>query len=198
MEFRRRTRQRLACGPSVSGRLNLNPLACPSPKASRRQVVDLSALIRRQSQLDAHPPAQPVPAPPGPLRLPAPPRPREPRLAPAARRLQEDAQAAKATSGRPALLGCPIRLWAEWRQDTVLRWHRRRFRDYWTKLSRRPQVGRPSTNAEIIALVRKMAAANPLWGAPRIHGELRKLGIEVAERTVSRLILSRSKTRSKA
>jgi putative transposase len=52
-------------------------------------------------------------------------------------------------------------------------------------------VGRPSMNAEIIALVRKMAAANPLWGAPRIHGELRKLGIEVAERTVSRLIPKR-------
>jgi putative transposase len=87
------------------------------------------------------------------------------------------------------------RVWAEWRQaliivtpDTVLRWHRRRFRDYWAKLSRRPQVGRPSMNPEIIALVRKMAAANPLWGAPRIHGELRKLGIEVAERTVSRLM----------
>jgi putative transposase len=65
-------------------------------------------------------------------------------------------------------------------------------------------VGRPPVNADIIALVRKMAAANPLWGAPRIHGELLKLGIEVAERTVSRLIpkrdpLSRSKTgRSKA
>jgi putative transposase len=74
----------------------------------------------------------------------------------------------------------------------VLRWHRRRFRDYWTKLSRRPQVGRPSINAEIIALVRKMAAANPLWGAPRIHGERLKLGVEVAERTVSRLIPKRS------
>jgi putative transposase len=91
------------------------------------------------------------------------------------------------------------RVWAEWRQafiivtpDTVLRWHRRRFRDYWTKLSRRPQVGRPSINAEIIALVRKMAAANPLWGAPRIHGERLKLGVEVAERTVSRLIPKRS------
>jgi hypothetical protein len=75
---------------------------------------------------------------------------------------------------------------------------------HWAKLSGRPTVGRPPVNADIIALVRKMAAANPLWGAPRIHGELLKLGIEVAERTVSRLIpkrdpLSRSKTgRSKA
>jgi hypothetical protein len=93
---------------------------------------------------------------------------------------------------------CLSRLWAEWRQaliivtpDTVLRWHRRRFRDQWAKLSRGRKVGRPSINAEIVALVRKMAAANPLWGAPRIHGELPKLRIDVAERTVSRLIPKR-------
>ena len=53
------------------------------------------------------------------------------------------------------------------------------------------QVGRPPVNAEIKALVGKMAAANPLWGAPRIHGELLKLGIHVAERTVSRLMPKR-------
>jgi hypothetical protein len=52
-------------------------------------------------------------------------------------------------------------------------------------------VGRPPINAEITALIRKMTAMNPLWGAPRIHGELRKLGIEVAERTVSRLMPKR-------
>ena len=50
--------------------------------------------------------------------------------------------------------------------DTVLRWQRRRFREHWAKLSGRPTVGRPPVNAEIIALVRKIAAANPLWGAP--------------------------------
>ena len=72
--------------------------------------------------------------------------------------------------------------------DTVLRWQRRRFREYWTTLSRRPTGGRPSLDAELTALIRKMAAANPLWGAPRIHGELLKLGIDVAERTVSRLM----------
>jgi hypothetical protein len=91
------------------------------------------------------------------------------------------------------------RLWAGWRAalvivapDTVLRWQRRRFRDYWTKLSRRPSVGRRPVSAEIKALVAKMAAANPLWGAPRIHGELLKLGIDVSERTVSRLLPTRS------
>jgi putative transposase len=75
--------------------------------------------------------------------------------------------------------------------DTVLRWQRRRFRDYWTKLSGRPTGGRPRVNAEIRALVARMAVANPLWGAPRIHGELLKLGLDVSERTVSRLILKR-------
>src|SRR5882762_3790426 len=90
------------------------------------------------------------------------------------------------------------RVWAGWRQplvivtpDTVLRWQRRRFREHWTKLSGRPTAGRPPVNAEITALVRKMAAANPLWGAPRIHAELLKLGIDVAERTVSRLLPKR-------
>jgi transposase InsO family protein len=75
--------------------------------------------------------------------------------------------------------------------DTVLRWQRRRFREYWTQLSGRSTGGRPPVNAEITALVRKMAAANPLLGAPRIHGELLKLGIDIAERTVSRLMPNR-------
>jgi transposase InsO family protein len=75
--------------------------------------------------------------------------------------------------------------------ETVLRWQRRRFREHWAKLSARPGLGRPPVNAEIIALVRRMTAANPLWGAPRIHGELLKLGMNVAERTVSRLIAKR-------
>jgi len=90
------------------------------------------------------------------------------------------------------------RVWTGWRQalvivtpDTVLRWQRRRFREYWVRLSRRPSGGRPPLNAEIVALVRKMATANPLWGAPRIHGELLKLGIDVAERTVSRVMPKR-------
>src|SRR5438093_2358202 len=90
------------------------------------------------------------------------------------------------------------RVWAGWRQplaivtpDTVLRWQRHRFREYWTKLSGRPAVGRPPVNAQIKALVTQMAAANPLWGAPRIHGELLTLGIVVAERTVSRLLPKR-------
>src|SRR5213596_454219 len=90
------------------------------------------------------------------------------------------------------------KVWAGWRRplvivtpDTILRWQRRRFREYWTKLSARPTGGRPPVHAEIKALVMRMAGANPLWGAPRIHGELLKLGLDVAERTVSRLMPKR-------
>jgi hypothetical protein len=87
------------------------------------------------------------------------------------------------------------RVWTGWRQalvivspDTVVRWQRRRFREYWTPLSVRSRGGRPPVSTELAALVRTMATANPLWGAPRIHGELLKLGIAIAERTVSRLM----------
>src|SRR5216117_1166170 len=90
------------------------------------------------------------------------------------------------------------RVWAGWRQalvivspNTVLRWQKRRFREHWTKLSGRPTRGRPQINPEITALVTRMAAANPLWGVPRIHGELLRLGIDVSERTVSRLMPKR-------
>src|SRR3989442_1993415 len=75
--------------------------------------------------------------------------------------------------------------------ETVLRWQRCRFREHWTKLSGRPTVGRPSISTEIKALVTRMAAGSPLWGAPRIHGELLRLGIDVSERTVSRLMPKR-------
>ncbi len=90
------------------------------------------------------------------------------------------------------------RVWPAWRQAlvivapaTVLRWQRRRFRRHWATLSGRRPAGHPPVDAAIKALVRRMAAANPLWGAPRIHGELLKLGIDVAERTVSRLLSKR-------
>jgi transposase InsO family protein len=90
------------------------------------------------------------------------------------------------------------RLWGNWRQAlvlvqpaTVVRWHRQCFRRYWRRKSRR-LAGRPRINTDARALVRRMATANPLWGAPRIHGELLKLGIEVSERTVSRYLPKRS------
>ena len=68
--------------------------------------------------------------------------------------------------------------------DTVIRWHRGGFRLYWRWKSR-SRGGRPRVAGEIRRLIRDMSLANPLWGAPRIHGELLKLGIEVAQSTVA-------------
>src|ERR1700730_8474943 len=82
-----------------------------------------------------------------------------------------------------------------WRQTliivkpaTVIGWHRRGFKLYWTKLSQRRVGGRPGVSLEVRRLIRQMATVNPLWGAPRIHGELLKLGIDISERSVSRLL----------
>ncbi|HXW28477.1 MAG TPA: hypothetical protein VEK55_03860, partial [Xanthobacteraceae bacterium] len=66
------------------------------------------------------------------------------------------------------------------RPQTLLRWHRAGFRAYWHCKSR-PLGGRPSAPADICRLIREMSIANPLWGAPRIHGELLKLGIDVGQ-----------------
>lgn len=86
-------------------------------------------------------------------------------------------------------------IWRRWRTalvlvqpDTVVRWHRDWLRRRWTRCSRRTRDGRPTVAREIRVLVCEDATANPLWGAPRIHGELLKLGLDVAERTVSRLL----------
>jgi len=68
---------------------------------------------------------------------------------------------------------------------TVVRWHRAGFRLYWRWKSRR-RGGRPTVPLEIRRLIREMSIANPLWGAPRIHGELLKLGIEVGQTTVAK------------
>jgi putative transposase len=72
--------------------------------------------------------------------------------------------------------------------ETVTGWQRKRFKQYWWRLSQPRGPGRPRVYLEIRKLVRTMAAANPIWGAPRIHGELLKLGFEISERTVSRLM----------
>jgi putative transposase len=68
----------------------------------------------------------------------------------------------------------------------VIAWHRRGFRLYWTWKSRRGTTGRPTGTLELRELIRKMSASNPLWGAPRIHGELLKLGIKVSQATVAK------------
>src|SRR5712691_6812902 len=74
---------------------------------------------------------------------------------------------------------------------TVLDWHRKGFRLYWRRRSRR--LGRPRMNREIRDLIRQMSRANPLWGAPRIHGELLKLGIEISQATVAKYMVRRGR-----
>jgi transposase InsO family protein len=76
------------------------------------------------------------------------------------------------------------------RPQTLLRWHRAGFRTYWHWKSR-PRGGRPTTSADIRRFIREMSVANPLWGAPRIHGELLKLGIEVGQATVAKYMAKR-------
>jgi len=85
-----------------------------------------------------------------------------------------------------------LRRWNGWKHslvlvkpETVISWHRSGFRLFWRWKSR---GGRPSTRAQIRRLIRQMARENPTWGAPRIHGELLKLGYVVGERTVSRYL----------
>ena len=92
------------------------------------------------------------------------------------------------------------RAWSGWRDallivqpDTVVRWHRRAFKLYWRRKSRAGRRGRPALDSDVTALILKMADANPLWGAPKIHGELLKLGIVVSERTVSGVLRRRKR-----
>jgi len=68
---------------------------------------------------------------------------------------------------------------------TVIAWHRAGFRAYWRWKSR-PRGGRPRASSDVRELIREMSIANPLWGAPRIHGELLKLGINVGQTTVAK------------
>jgi putative transposase len=86
------------------------------------------------------------------------------------------------------------RVWRGWKRsliivtpETVVRWHRAGFRQYWRFISRvRRRVGRRQISKDVSDLILRMVAENPTWGAPRIHGELLMLGVDVSERTISR------------
>jgi len=89
-------------------------------------------------------------------------------------------------------------VWAGWRSalfivkpETVIGWHRKAFRRFWTWKVRHGRPGRPRISREARELIRKMSRENPLWGAPRIHGELLKLGIDIGETSVSKYIIRR-------
>ena len=88
------------------------------------------------------------------------------------------------------------RLWSGWadavsivQPATVIRWQRSAFQLFWAWKSGRNGPGRPAVAPEVRALIRQMSRANPLWGAPRIHGELQKLGIEISQATVSKYVV---------
>jgi len=92
------------------------------------------------------------------------------------------------------------RLWPDWRKalvlvkpDTVIGWHRKGFGLYWRWKSRRGQMGRPGTSQGIRSLIREMSSRNVLWGAPRLLGELLKLGIEVSQATVAKYMVKHRK-----
>ena len=76
------------------------------------------------------------------------------------------------------------------RPETLVRWHRAGFRSYWQWKSRN-RGGRPQIDTGLRALIRQMNLENPLWGAPRIHGELLKLGFKVAQSTVAKYMVNR-------
>ena len=114
--------------------------------------------------------------------------------------LRHQLQVLQRSSPRRVRLSAPDRLlwvwlarvWTDWRAAlvivqpaTVIAWHRQGFRLFWTWKSRR-RKGQPKTTTEIRALIRTMSQANPLWGAPRLHGELQKIGIAVAQSTVAK------------
>ena len=89
------------------------------------------------------------------------------------------------------------RVWTAWRTalvivkpETVMAWHRRGFRFVWTWKSRR-RTGRPTAPADLRALIRTISQTNPFWGAPRIHGELLKLGMDVSQATVAKYMVRR-------
>jgi transposase InsO family protein len=76
------------------------------------------------------------------------------------------------------------------RPETLMRWHRAGFQRYWRWKSRR-RGGRPPVETELRALIRRISIENPLWGAPRIHGELLKLGFEIAQSSVAKYMVKR-------
>ena len=88
--------------------------------------------------------------------------------------------------------------WQDWKSgafimkaSTVVGWHRKGFRLFWTWKIRRGKQGRPAVPKEVRELIRTMSLHNPLWGAPRIYGELLKVGIEIGETSVSKYMVRR-------
>jgi putative transposase len=107
--------------------------------------------------------------------------------------LRRSVKRPKLTSADRLLWACLCEIWIDWRSslvivkpETVIGWHRKGFELFWTWKVRHGQPGRPAVPKEVRQLIRKMSRENPLWGAPRIHGELLKLGIDIGETSVGK------------
>ena len=102
----------------------------------------------------------------------------------------------KLTSADRLLWTWLCEVWSDWRSalvivkpETVIGWHRKGFRLFWSWKVRRGQPGRPPVPKDTRALIGRMSRENPLWGAPRIHGELLKLGIDIGETSVGKYLV---------
>ena len=112
--------------------------------------------------------------------------------------LQRSVKRPKLTTADRLLWAWLCSVWQDWRSgvhiikaSTVVGWHRKGFRLFWTWKIRRGKPGRPGVPKEVRELIRTMSRENPLWGAPKIHGELLKLGIEIGETSVSKYMVRR-------
>jgi hypothetical protein len=113
---------------------------------------------------------------------------------------QRSVKRPKLTAADRYLWACLSRVWADWRSalvivkpETVIAWHRKGFRLFWTWKVRRGKPGRPTVPKDVRELIRRLSRQNPLWGAPRIHGELLKLGIDIGETSVSKYLVRHRK-----
>ena len=113
--------------------------------------------------------------------------------------VQRKTKRPKLTKADRAFWVALCRLWPDWhnallvvKPQTVIGWHRKGFKLYWTWKSRK-RTGRPRIDPEIRTLIRRIVRENPTWGAPRIHRDLLKLGFELGEATVSRYMPLRRK-----
>jgi hypothetical protein len=114
--------------------------------------------------------------------------------------LQRSVKRPKLTAADRCFWAWLSQVWSDWRNalvivrpQTVIVWHRKGFRLFWTWKVRHGRPGRPQVTKETRELIRRMSRENPTWGAPRIHGELLKLGIDIGETSVSKYLVRRSK-----
>ena len=114
--------------------------------------------------------------------------------------LQRSVKRPKLTPADRLLWAWLCAVWNDWQSSvfivkaaTVIGWHRKGFRLFWAWKIRHGKPGRPGVPKEVRQLIRTMSRENPLWGAPRIHGELLKLGIDIGETSVSKYLVRRRK-----